>query len=154
VTDPMKDLRMRPEMLKVLADIRAERDRQDKRWGQQSLPDGTGSTSWPVPISARGSRGQRDIAQARCRRAAKRGEVTWRHVLLEEVTEAFAESDRHKLRAELVQIAAVTAAWIEHIDRRPTPLEAFMQSMRSIGTTVNAVLSPRPSRQIDWGLVK
>lgn len=39
-------------------------------------------------------------------------------MLLEEVAEAFAESDDARLRAELVQVAAVAQAWIESIDRR------------------------------------
>jgi hypothetical protein len=40
-------------------------------------------------------------------------------VLNEEVAEAFAESDPAKLRAELLQVAAVCAAWIYDIDTRP-----------------------------------
>jgi hypothetical protein len=39
-------------------------------------------------------------------------------VLDEEVWEAFAESDPAKLRAELVQVAAVAFRWIEALDAR------------------------------------
>jgi hypothetical protein len=37
---------------------------------------------------------------------------------MEEVREAMAESDPAKLRVELVQVAAVSVAWIEALDRR------------------------------------
>ncbi|MVO84152.1 hypothetical protein GPA10_05045 [Streptomyces sp. p1417] len=44
--------------------------------------------------------------------------TAWDGVLLEEVYEALAESEPAKLRAELVQVAAVCAAWIADIDSR------------------------------------
>lgn len=53
-------------------------------------------------------------------RAAASGVLAWRDVLLEEVHEALAESDQDRLRAELLQVAAVCAAWISDIDSRPT----------------------------------
>ena len=46
------------------------------------------------------------------------GNGTWRHILTEEVWEAFAEKDSARLRAELVQVAAAAVNWIEAIDRR------------------------------------
>jgi hypothetical protein len=93
----------------VLADISAERIAQDAKWGEQNHPDGTGNKS------------QQDYAdQARkwCEAAFGSGYGTWADVLAEEVAEANAERDPAKLRAELVQVAAVAAAWIEAIDRR------------------------------------
>lgn len=42
----------------------------------------------------------------------------WRHILDEEVAEALAETDPERLRAELVQVAAVAVQWIEALDRR------------------------------------
>lgn len=50
--------------------------------------------------------------------AAEHGGLTWRHILAEEMFEALAESDPAKLRAELVQVAAVAVQWVEAIDRR------------------------------------
>jgi hypothetical protein len=44
--------------------------------------------------------------------------ATWLLIALEEVFEALVEDDPVKLRAELVQAAAVLVAWIEAIDRR------------------------------------
>lgn len=92
----------------VLQEILNERDRQDRKWGEQNHPNGTGSHSRELA----------DQARDECDDAFKAGQGTWRHVLLEEVYEAFAESDPRRLREELVQVAAVATAWVEAIDRR------------------------------------
>jgi hypothetical protein len=93
----------------VLAEIQAERERQDAKWGEQNHPDGTG-----------GLEARRIAAEARanCQAAAERGTVTWLLISDEEHCEALAESDPVKLRAELIQDAAVKVAWIAAIDRR------------------------------------
>lgn len=44
--------------------------------------------------------------------------VTWADVLAEETAEAISETDPVKLRAELVQVAAVACRWIASLDRR------------------------------------
>jgi len=93
----------------VLAEIQSERARQDARWGEQNHPDGTG---YPF------SRAAADIARSNCQAAAEAGEVTWRLISNEEHAEAMAESDPLKLRAELIQDAAVKVAWVAAIDRR------------------------------------
>lgn len=100
-------------MERVLDDVRDERRRQRDKWGDGSSndhPDGTEATNY--------SRAQRDEAQRRTIYAAKYSQATWRHILDEEVCEAFAEVDPVLLRAELVQVAAVAVSWIEAIDRR------------------------------------
>jgi hypothetical protein len=93
----------------ILAEVQDERARQDNRWGEQNHPDGTGSLTQVI---------EADKAREGCKAAFGRGDGTWMHVLIEEVFEAFAEEDAVKLRAELVQVAAVAAAWIAAIDRR------------------------------------
>lgn len=45
------------------------------------------------------------------------GLLTWDHVLLEELHEAFAETDLVKMREELVQTAAVAFRIVAQIDR-------------------------------------
>ncbi|MEU8723550.1 hypothetical protein [Streptomyces antimycoticus] len=98
----------------VFAEVHAERRRQDEKWGEQNHPDGTGSTH------------QRDVAnsaRAWCKDAFGSGYGTWSDVLAEEVAEANAERDPARLRAELVQVAAVAAAWVEAIDRRAAQAE-------------------------------
>lgn len=89
--------------------IDAERARQIARFGDQRHPDGT-----DLP----GDRARADNAREVCQAMAQRGQTTWRGILDEEVAEAKAESDPAKLRAELLQVAAVCAAWIYDIDRR------------------------------------
>jgi hypothetical protein len=93
----------------VFDEVTAERRRQDDKWGEQNHPDGTGG---------RGRRSSASLAKLACEAAVEAKRLTWRHVLVEEVAEVFAENDQAKLRAELVQVAAVAVAWIEAIDRR------------------------------------
>lgn len=98
----------------VLAEIQIERAEQDAKWGEQSHPlIGTDN-----PDSMR----KRYETQANHWKAvndsrAKNGVSGWDGILLEEALEALAESDPAKARAELVQVAAVAVAMIEHIDR-------------------------------------
>jgi hypothetical protein len=99
----------------ALSEVAAERARQDVKWGEQNHPHGTGYSS-----SLESDRDRADMARSRCNWAAARGAVTWRHILEEEVCEAFAETDPDLLRAELIQVAAVATAWAEAIDRRPS----------------------------------
>jgi hypothetical protein len=93
----------------VLAEIQAERARQDAKWGEQNHSDGTGSTE---------QQKQAKDARRWCQDAFGSGYGTWSDVLAEEVAEANAERDPAKLRAELLQVAAVAVAWISAIDRR------------------------------------
>ncbi|MCK2219089.1 hypothetical protein MF672_035630 [Actinomadura sp. ATCC 31491] len=99
-------------MAVVLADVAAERAAQDARFGMQELPDGTGGDGVAV---------RRDSARDETDAAAREGGLTWRHILAEEVLEAFAETDPARLRAELVQVAAVAVKWAQALDRRPAP---------------------------------
>jgi hypothetical protein len=96
-------------------EVRAERARQDVKWGQRNHPDGTG----PNPSGFFTFRDDYvEAARTECDRSFVRGRGSWRHILAEEVAEAFAEADPLKLRAELVQVEAVARAWREAIDRR------------------------------------
>lgn len=95
----------------ILAEIQAERERQDAKWGEQNHRDGTGS---PEQQQAA------EVARRWCQDSFGSGYGTWSDVLAEEVAEANAERDPAKLRAELVQVAAVATAWIAAIDRRTT----------------------------------
>lgn len=92
----------------LMAELAFERGRQLAKWGDQRHPDGTSlkNDDW------------RDHVSGQCQRAAAEGRVTWAHILQEEFVEALAEVDPVKIRAELLQVAAVCAAWIGDIDRR------------------------------------
>lgn len=95
-------------LVKVLEDIAAERDAQDRMWGVQDFPDGSGPEFTE----------RAEEAKRKCAAAASQGELTWRHILAEEFFEALAESDPGALRVELVQTAAVAVKWIQSLDRR------------------------------------
>lgn len=94
---------------RIVADLLAERDRQETKFPDQHLEAGTSSSFVNQTI--------RDMFREGTDVAAGIGTVTWKHVLREEVYEAFAEDEPDKLRVELVQVMAVAARWIEDIDR-------------------------------------
>jgi hypothetical protein len=112
---------------KVLAEVADERHRQDAKWGQQNHPDLYPDTWCHGDDNRAHYAYMADYWKAK---NANRVEVqnnagapsdrnaAWDGILLEEVYEALAEEDPAKIRAELVQVAAVAAAWIEAIDRR------------------------------------
>ncbi len=107
-----RSLRLIP---RALVDVLAERARQDAKWGQQDHPDGTGPGT-VILGSYADSMAER--AKWRTERSATLGTVTFEEILTEEWAEAVAEDDPVKLRAELVQVAAVAVQWVEAIDRR------------------------------------
>jgi hypothetical protein len=113
----------------VMSEVAEERARQDVKWGQQNHPlvdrqlvgDVTRmAAAYQVPTSAR--------ARWMCQEAARRGEVTWTHILVEELAEFIEDASLHaagdarasvaSIRRELVQVAAVAVATVEAIDRR------------------------------------
>ncbi|KMS79079.1 hypothetical protein ACH49_13560 [Streptomyces leeuwenhoekii] len=92
-------------------EIDAERQRQIATFGDQHHPDGTGTIHHID---------QADRVRAKVDQAAADGTQTWGNILAEEVAEAFAETAPNRLRTELIQVAAVCAAWIADLDSRPT----------------------------------
>jgi hypothetical protein len=104
-----------PGLRHILGHVVHERSRQDDRWGDCSAPgrvrvkDGTGGQEMEV---------LRDSFRTVVDDAAKQGSDTWAMILAEEVAEVMAETDPKRIRAELVQVAAVSVLWIEMIDRR------------------------------------
>lgn len=92
----------------VLRDIADERYRQNEKFPGQHLPDGTRESMKSVA----------DAARVMCDMFAAQGELTWRDVLAEEISEAFAAEDPEQLRKELIQVAAVATRWAEEIDNR------------------------------------
>lgn len=103
---------------RVLDELRAERTRQEAKWGPQNLPDGTGP-DWIAPGMAYGYGRMADLVRSACDTRREDDRRIMALVLLEEVFEALAESDPVKLRAELIQVGAVAVKWAEALDRRP-----------------------------------
>lgn len=100
----------------AMVDVLAERARQDVKWGEQDHPDGTGPG---LIVFGDGAGSLEKRARWRTDTAARYGRLTYEQILTEEWAEAVAQDDPVKLRAELVQVAAVAIAWVEAIDRRP-----------------------------------
>jgi len=98
-----------PSTVSVLQAVARERERQTRLWGVQSLKDDTG---WMDDVQAS------SFIKIHNAQLEASGEIAWRHVLGEEVCEAFAECELDKLEEELTQVAAVAVAWIEDIRRR------------------------------------
>lgn len=89
--------------VEVLADVYDEINRQDAKWGDQSNhPDGT------HPYRYR--QAEANYARLQRQQAFAEGRGTWRHILDEEVAEAYAETGA-ELSTELVQVAAVAVQW-------------------------------------------
>jgi len=102
----------------VLAEVAAERQHQDAKWGRdRDLPSGTGS--WlQLPFYPHRAEVMAALAKRRTDRAAQASKTTLEQVLTEEYFEALAEDDPTQLRKELVQVAAVAVLWIETLDLR------------------------------------
>jgi hypothetical protein len=108
----------------VLAETWTEREAQDERFGEQNHPmyDGR-SLEWLPSRYAElanewKARNDRRIAEWDAWGVPSDRNCSWDGILLEEVFEALAETDPVKIRAELIQVAAVAVAAIEAIDRR------------------------------------
>lgn len=109
----------------IFGEIENERIRQQKKWGQQNHPsvDQTllnreGGCS-PERMCEEYNIASDTIQRNACDAAAKNGQITYAHILAEEFSESICcLGDEDKLREELIQVAAVTVAWIEAIDRR------------------------------------
>lgn len=107
------------DTLAVLMEVANERARQDKKWGEQNHPSGTGDERRMLRDTTLPTWGTVCYrATALTDRAAQNGSLTFLDILLEEVGEAFSEHDDEGVRGELVQVAAVAVGWIEAIDRR------------------------------------
>ena len=103
----------------VIYDVTAEIDRQKEIWGEQNHPSvdpiivGRGSQrmceEYEIPTEVR--------AKFMCQEAERKGQLTWAHIAVEELSEAVSAETEEDRREELVQLAAVIVNWIDSIDR-------------------------------------
>jgi len=105
------------EVLQLVADERIE---QERRYGDVNLTtkSGTGPESrWLLPYTSQGATDiQRELRDDYEDHEDDTGEVTWLHLVREEVSEAFErEHDDPRLKDELVQVAALCVSWIERL---------------------------------------
>ncbi|WP_073915767.1 hypothetical protein [Streptomyces sp. CB02009] len=123
-----------PGLRRFAYDLDAERQLQLARFGEQRHPDGTGRAGYVEKANT-----ARDACQFDA--AIVEGGPRWSLILLEEVYEALAESDPARLRAELVQVAAVCAAWVNDIDQR-TAGTSEAEAVAVATVKLRAILAP------------
>lgn len=124
-----------PRLLRFARLIDAERQAQLTKFGDQHHPDGTGPDrvwAFTGPASFVADNARQTVDQLA---AEGDGYLSWLDIALEEFAEAAAESDPAKLRAELIQVAAVCAAWIADIDSRPRACAHCGQPITGEGIT-------------------
>lgn len=110
----------------VLTEVANERVRQLRKWGRQDHLPSLDTVLLNRPGSCTAQRMAEEYEVPTAVRAkfttgikAKRGDLTYADVLVEEVCEAIAElGDERSMRNELIQVAAVAVAWVEAIDKR------------------------------------
>lgn len=92
----------------ALTAVLEERFFQMETHGIQTYPDGTDPEFAAIAL----------LLEEATKHAEHTGSLTWRTVFTEYVYAALGQTDPHRLRSELVQVAAVVIAWIEDVDRR------------------------------------
>ncbi|MFE4647713.1 DUF6011 domain-containing protein [Streptomyces sp. NPDC056707] len=100
-----------PGLLRFARLIDTERQAQLAKWGEQHHRDGS-ATGTNIRLCT-------DLAEGMRQVNADPAEVSWTTIMLEEAYEVGAETDPAKIRAELIQLVAVCAAWISDIEQRP-----------------------------------
>jgi len=110
---------------KICYEILDERERQEEKWDEQNHP-----SLDQVLLNRKGGCTPRRMcehyeipeegrAKAMCEIAHERKETTFAVIVIEELSEAIScLDDEAKMRAELIQCAAVIVNWIGAIDRR------------------------------------
>lgn len=104
----------------ILSEVDVELARQDEKWGEQNHPDVApeGFDNFSPELQRASARERAEFWKTENAFRVGTDTLAWDGILLEEVYEALAEADPAKLRAELVQVAAVCVQWIAAIDRR------------------------------------
>jgi hypothetical protein len=99
---------------RVFGDVLFERYRQDAKWGGIDSPNQRAVCLGEPPPDAKDCA---DAARVNCDLAMRAGNDNWRLILEEEFWEAMAESDPAKMRAEIIQLAAVCVNVCQLIDQ-------------------------------------
>lgn len=107
-----------PLMKKVLNEVALTRQKQDGEHG--FFRDYANGTAGTLPMGPTVSR-EREHASEMVRREGqglKSGKLTWRHQLDVAHAVVVMEGSEESLRRKLLELAAVSVAWVEAIDRR------------------------------------
>ena len=140
-----------PSRYQVLDQVGRERSAQDTKWGEQNHPDGT-ADDWDTANGREAGATLVEATRAReaCDRRFANGTGTWADILEEEYREALNEADPDRLRAELIQVAAVAVAWAQcrdpHLpDRRLVALPT--RPTPSLRRRAHRTTAARPGRR-------
>lgn len=104
----------------ILNEIKKERTKQDLKWGIQNHPilDHTLIDRDPTRMCEEYEIPTENRAKQLCEINAKRGTLTFMHILVEEISEAAScKNNIDALRKELIQVAAVAVAMVDSLDR-------------------------------------
>jgi hypothetical protein len=107
----LKDYLLADKLSPIFTEILKERINQNKQWGEQNHP-------MLYEEHLKTTRESMMDAQRVCALNASIKKLSWYDVLMEEVLEAFAETEPEKQRQEMIQVAAVAVAIIESLDRK------------------------------------
>ena len=99
----------------ILMDIVNERHRQDEKWGEQTHPFTRLSANHHKLLADSWKDANDRVNQD------PNQEITWDAIALEELHEAFAETDPVLIRREAIETAAVMVALVEDLDRQAVP---------------------------------
>lgn len=95
----------------VLAEVHAERIRQDELWGEQNKPDVQPAADAVIRNT------YRTLADVWKEANDRWDNPHWDGIIQEEVYEALSEADPVRARKEWLQVAAVAVARVENLDR-------------------------------------
>jgi hypothetical protein len=112
------------DTIAVLEEVFDERCRQMRQHGtaMTGLPDGTGPDVLWLPTSSQHTATEiQKIFRLDYDIATERGQLSKMHLVREEVAEVFQESDPSRLRAELLQVAALCVQWVEILRKENSP---------------------------------
>lgn len=105
----------------ILELVFEERQRQEARYGHVNplLEDGTGpETRWLAPYTGDSAEAvQKELRADYEAFEEEVGQVTWVHLIREEIAEAFQETHPERLAEELIQVAALCVSWVERLPR-------------------------------------
>lgn len=137
-------------MDRVLLAVRRARVRQDERNGiLRDYRDGTAGTRFHGPAisidKAAVAQAKRDLAEAQ-----KAGMRSWRHYLELAIAEAFAESDESRLQAKLLEVAAVSCAWVEGIHIRADDRRIALEQKASMVKDGKVVRWADYAKPVPW----
>jgi hypothetical protein len=97
------------KLFRIFLEIDRKRKRQDEKWGEQNHPM-LNKNMKPEYL--------KPTLDYYRRINDLKDDMDWRTILLEEVCEAFLETEPEKQREEMVKVAAVAVQIIECLDRR------------------------------------